>query len=96
MKDGRPHLAYKAEQAVDLECGSILGVTVHGGAKGTPSRSWRRWRRPLSRWSRPSGTRRRSRRWLRTRGTTATTSLLPSTSWSFAATWSCPGFVDGL
>jgi len=34
MKDGRTHLAYKAEQAVDLESGSIVGVTVHGGAKG--------------------------------------------------------------
>ncbi len=34
MKDGRTHLAYKAEQAVDLECGTILGVTLHGGAKG--------------------------------------------------------------
>ena len=34
MKDGRMHLAYKAEQAVDLECGTILGVTLHGGAKG--------------------------------------------------------------
>ena len=34
MKDGRTHLAYKAEQAVDLECGTILGVTIHGGAKG--------------------------------------------------------------
>lgn len=34
MKDGRTHLAYKAEQAVDLDCGTILGVTLHGGAKG--------------------------------------------------------------
>ena len=34
MKDGRTHLAYKAEQAVDLERGTILGVTLHGGAKG--------------------------------------------------------------
>ncbi len=34
MKDGRAHLACKAEQAVDLECGTILGVPVHGSAKG--------------------------------------------------------------
>ena len=34
MKDGRTHLAYKAEQAVDLEYGTILGVTVQGGSKG--------------------------------------------------------------
>ncbi len=34
MKDGRTHFAYKAEQAVDLESGTILGVTVQGGSKG--------------------------------------------------------------
>ncbi len=32
MKDGRTHLAYKAEQAVDLETGAIVAVTAHGGA----------------------------------------------------------------
>lgn len=31
MKDGRTHLAYKAEHAVDLESGLLLGVTVHAG-----------------------------------------------------------------
>lgn len=34
MKDGRTHFAYKAEHAVDLELGTILGVTVQGGSKG--------------------------------------------------------------
>lgn len=34
MKDGRTHLAYKAEQAVDLETGAIVAVTAHGGATG--------------------------------------------------------------
>lgn len=34
MKDGRTHLAYKAEQAVDLETGAIVAVTTHGGATG--------------------------------------------------------------
>lgn len=35
MKDGRTHLAYKQEHAVDLEGpGAILGVTVHPGATG--------------------------------------------------------------
>ena len=34
MKDGRTHLAHKAEQAVDLESGAIVGVTVQGGSKG--------------------------------------------------------------
>src|SRR6266851_2005103 len=34
MKDGTTHLAYKAEQAVDLETGAIVVVTTHGGATG--------------------------------------------------------------
>ncbi len=34
MKDGRTHLAHKAEQAVDLESGVIVGVTIQGGSKG--------------------------------------------------------------
>ena len=32
MKDGRTHLAYKAEQAVDLDTGAIVAVTTHSGA----------------------------------------------------------------
>ena len=34
MKDGATHLAYKAEQAVDMETGAIVAVTTHGGATG--------------------------------------------------------------
>ena len=34
MKDGRTHLAHKAEHAVDLGSGAILGVTVNPGAAG--------------------------------------------------------------
>ena len=34
MKDGRTHLAYKAEHAVDLETGAVLAVTLEGGAGG--------------------------------------------------------------
>jgi len=34
MKDGRTHLAYKAEHAVDLETGAVVAVTVTGGAAG--------------------------------------------------------------
>jgi len=35
MKDGRTHLAHKAEQAVDMSgAGAVLAVTLHGGAKG--------------------------------------------------------------
>ena len=34
MKDGRTHLAHKAEQAVDLETGAIMGVTVQDADDG--------------------------------------------------------------
>src|SRR5712664_592437 len=34
MKDGTTHLAYKAEQAVDLDTGAIVAITTHGGAAG--------------------------------------------------------------
>ena len=34
MKDGRTHLAHKAEHAVDLETGAIVAVTVQGADKG--------------------------------------------------------------
>jgi transposase len=32
LKDGRTALAYKAENAVDMETGTIVAVTTHGGA----------------------------------------------------------------
>jgi transposase len=34
MKDGTTHLAYKAEQAVDLDTGAIVAITTQGGAAG--------------------------------------------------------------
>jgi transposase len=34
MKDGRTHLAHKAEHAVDLETGAIVGLTVQGADQG--------------------------------------------------------------
>jgi transposase len=34
MKNGATHLAYKAEQAVDLDTGAIVAITTHGGAVG--------------------------------------------------------------
>lgn len=35
MKDGRTHLAHKAERAVDLDTGAaIVGVTVQGAHEG--------------------------------------------------------------
>ena len=34
MKDGTTHLAYKTEQAVDLDTGAIVAITTQGGATG--------------------------------------------------------------
>ena len=39
MKDGRTHLAHKAEHAVDLETGAIVGVTVQDADQGDTSTS---------------------------------------------------------
>jgi transposase len=37
MKDGRTHLAHKAEHAIDLETGAIVGVTVQDADEGDTS-----------------------------------------------------------
>jgi transposase len=37
LKDGRTALAYKAENAVDMETGAIVAVTTHGGACSDPA-----------------------------------------------------------
>jgi transposase len=34
MKDGRTHLAHKAEHAVDMETGAVLAVTLHAADQG--------------------------------------------------------------
>ena len=34
MKDGRTHLAYKAEHAVDLETGALVALTIQAGDRG--------------------------------------------------------------
>jgi len=34
MKDGRTHLAHKAEHAVDLDSGALVAVTLHGADVG--------------------------------------------------------------
>ena len=39
MKDGRTHLAHKAEHAVDLETGAIVGVTVQNADDGDTTTS---------------------------------------------------------
>jgi transposase len=39
MKDGRTHLAHKAEHAVDLETGAVVGITVQGAHEGDTATS---------------------------------------------------------
>lgn len=39
MKDGRTHLAHKAEHAVDLQTGAVVGVTVQDADKGDTTTS---------------------------------------------------------
>ena len=39
MKDGRTHLAHKAEHAVDLETGAVVGVTVQDAHEGDTATS---------------------------------------------------------
>jgi transposase len=39
MKDGRTHLAHKAEHAVDLETGAVVAVTVQGADEGDAATS---------------------------------------------------------
>ena len=38
MKDGRTHLAHKAEHAVDLDSGALVAVTLHGADVGAPTK----------------------------------------------------------
>ena len=40
MKDGRTHLAHKAEHAVDLSSGALLGLTVHPADQGDTTTVW--------------------------------------------------------
>ena len=42
MKDGRTHLAHKAEHAVDLETGAVVAVTVQARIRAIPRAAWRR------------------------------------------------------
>src|SRR5262245_21984069 len=34
IKDGRTHLAYDAEQAIDLDCGALVAITLRGADIG--------------------------------------------------------------
>jgi transposase len=67
LKDGRTALAYKAENAVDMETGAIVAVTTHGGA--TAARQ--PWKRRLSKpgWPWPV--------WLRKRRPQENTTCIP-------------------
>src|ERR1700733_1953079 len=69
LKDGRTALAYKAENAVDMETGAIVAITTHGGA-AAPTRQG--WRRRLSKpvWPWPV--------WLRQRSPKETTKSIPA------------------
>ena len=40
MKDGRTHLAHKAEHAVDLDTGAIVAVTLQGADQGDTTTLW--------------------------------------------------------
>ena len=70
MKDGRTHLAYKAEHAVDLETGALVAITCRTPTRAIPPRSSKRSSprrskartrkprsRPPSRWQSSSPTR---------------------------------------
>jgi hypothetical protein len=48
MKDGRTHLAHKAEHAIGLETGAIVAITVQGVDEVTRRRSNRPYRKPPS------------------------------------------------
>jgi transposase len=39
LKDGRTHLAHKAEHAVDLDTGAVVAVTIHGADEGDTTTS---------------------------------------------------------
>ena len=60
MKDGRTHLAHKAEHAVDLETGAVVAVTLAAATKATRRRFRKQYRRRASTSPRPLVQRRRS------------------------------------
>ena len=86
MKDGRTHLAHKAEQAVDLETGAVVGVTVQGADTGDTTTLVETLMRRPCRSRRCCRTGRASRKWSPTRGTPATRRWWTSRPWDYAAT----------
>jgi transposase len=95
MKDGRTHLAHKAEHAVDLETGAIVGLTVQDADEGDTTTS----RKTLMEAAEqievvcPDGT--AFKRWWATRGITAISRSWILKPWVCAPTFRNPIAVDG-
>ena len=72
LKDGRTHLAYKPEHALDLDTGAVVAAEMHVADRGYIGPCPTPWRVPPVTW--PRSRRRRARRplprWWPTRGTT--------------------------
>ena len=62
LKDGRTHLAYKPEHAMDLDTGAVVAAEVHAADQGDTTTIKRTW--PCGRTSRGGG---RGPRWRRRR-----------------------------
>ena len=72
MKDGRTHLAHKAEHGVDMDTGALVSVTVQDASDGDTATLPETLLMAAERWSWCSRTVRGLKRWSPTRGTTAT------------------------
>ena len=94
MKDGRTRLAHKAEHAVDIETGAVVGVTVQDADAGDTQTMGRDvdYRGGTGR-SGPARTGPASPRWWATRGITATRRWWRWPSWESAVT--CPSRTAG-
>ena len=86
MKDGRTHLAHKAEHGIDLETGAILSVTVQEASEGDSATLPATLTMAAEQVEavQPAGA--ESKRWSPTRGTTATRRWWLSTRLGFAVT----------
>ena len=72
MKDGRTHLAHKAEHTVDLESGAVVGVTVQGADTGDTASMVETLIAAAEQVDAVLPDGRASRKWSATRATTAT------------------------
>src|SRR5262245_1751728 len=89
MKDGRTHLAHKAEHAVDMETGAVLAVTLQDANVGdttTIQETLIAVAKQMEKLSEDSGTAQQiAPNWLPTRATTVTTAWLILRRAEFAA-----------